>query len=122
MLPKPYMLAGLAAMALWVQPAAAQRSARGDCSLTVDGRTYLDIKRTCPIEFLDKEGSFTINTRNSNKPFHFAYVLMNGDGTANASWNADPRGTHAHDILGDDFRREGGCWANRRAKICAYRR
>lgn len=107
----------------WVHPAAAQRVIRGDCSLTVDGKTYVDIKRTCRID-MDADGSFTINVvgdgERAPRRFYFAYLSTNGDGTARVSWNGHPESLHAHAELGEDFRRKGGCWSNRRAKICAF--
>lgn len=112
-------------LALWTQPATAQ-SIQGDCSLTVDGKTYLDIQRTCRIS-LSRDGSFSINTRETlsktDESFYFAYLSkVDGEETAWLYWNEDPQTMHAHTALGDDFRRRGACWIGRRAKVCAYKR
>lgn len=118
------MLAGLgiAALAVAAPQADAQGKAiTGDCSLTVDGKVYLDIKKTCRIEFMGGDGSFTINT-GSSKPGYFAYVSMLDNGFANVSWNETPKSTHAHSLLGEDFRRKGGCWIGKRGKVCAFKR
>jgi hypothetical protein len=51
---------------------------------------------------------------------YFAYVFPEG-GTATASWNGTiPGATHAHTDLGT-LTREGACWVNEQAKVCAWR-
>lgn len=113
---------GLATIGVPVPQAQAQgKVVTGDCSLTVDGKVYLDIKKTCRIEFSGGDGSFTINT-GSSKPGYFAYVSMLDGGYANVSWNETPKSTHAHSLLGEDFRRKGGCWIGKRGKVCAFKR
>jgi len=90
----------------------------GGCTLQVDGRTYLD--GPCNID-LESGGSFSIGTGNDRtRSRYFAYVAVEKDaGTAEGSWNgADPRSTHAHSPLGA-LRREGACWVNERARVCA---
>ena len=115
----------LALLALSNPQPAGPKIILGDCSLTVGGRVILNIKRTCRID-MDDDGGFSINTREGNerdkRPFHFAYLSVNGDGTASVSWNAEIHSLHADNPLGDDFRRKGGCWVGRRATICAFRR
>ena len=96
----------------------------GDCSLKIDGKTYLDIRKTCPIYPLnDGNGSLIVNSDGETKiESYFVYLLPKGDGTASVSWNEDPGANHAWAQLGDDFRRNGACWANARAQVCATRR
>lgn len=111
----------LVAWAWSITPASAESVVRGDCSLTIGGRTRIAITRTCPIyRYDDAEGIFMINTDGATRiRGYFAQVTPNGDGTASISWNAARRAQHAHDFLGEDFRRRGDCWVNRRARLCA---
>ena len=73
------------------------------------GKTYIDGR--CNFE-ADKDGSFRIFGKD-----YFAYVSM-FEGKADASWNADPKSTHAHSPLGE-LKRKGACWENATAQICA---
>jgi hypothetical protein len=93
-------------------PAVAGRSAR--CLLEVDGDVYLD--GACRFESLGGAGSVCIGCERGSR--YFAYVNMNGDGTAEAFWNADPASTRAQTSLGT-VKRDGACWLNATAKICA---
>jgi len=115
------VLAGLGMAALTVSaPEAQAKPITGDCSLTVDGKVYVDIKKTCRIEFMGGDGSFTINA-GTNKPGYFAYVTMLEKGLASVSWNETPKTMSAQAPLGEDFRRKGGCWIGKRAKVCAFK-
>ncbi|HVZ52236.1 MAG TPA: hypothetical protein VG986_09735 [Pseudolabrys sp.] len=87
--------------------AAAQRPVL--CKLVVNGKTYLDGQ--CLFE-ADKDGSFRIFGKD-----YFAYINVHG-GTAEASWNADPKSSHAQAPLGT-LTRKGACWVNATAQICA---
>lgn len=100
-----FALAGLLA-----SPAlAAQRPA--SCTLMVKGKSY--IEGECLFE-ADPDGSFRISAKD-----YFAYVNVNAGGkTAEASWNADPKATHAHATLGT-LTRKGACWENANARVCA---
>lgn len=121
---RPLALLALLAPLMAIAPASAETVLRGDCSLTVDGRARIAVRRTCPIYRYDgADGIFMINTdgRTRIRGF-FAQVTPNGDGTASISWNASRRAQHAHDFLGEDFHRRGDCWVNRRARLCATRR
>lgn len=101
-------LFNLAALAAFVMlPAASARPA--DCTLVVKGRTY--IKGPCEFK-AEKDGSFQISGGD-----YFAYVNVTGD-VAEASWNADPKSTHAQAPLGT-LQRKGACWSNAIATICA---
>ena len=116
------ILLGVAASAamLVATPEAEAKTVMGDCSLTVDGKVYLNIKKTCRIEFIDGDGSFTINA-GTNKPGYFAYVTIIEKGLAAVSWNQTPKSMSAQAPLGEDFRRKGGCWIGKRAKVCAFK-
>lgn len=110
----------LGAAMVAAMPVAQAKTVTGDCSLTVDGKVYVDIKKSCRIEFMGNDGSFTINA-GTTKPGYFAYVTMLEKGLASASWNETPKTMSAQAPLGEDFRRKGGCWIGKRAKICAFR-
>ena len=89
-----------------------------NCLLRVDGRTYLD--KPCRFE-ADPDGSFSIGTAATDgakrEPF-FAYVNVNPDGSADATWNEDASASHAQAPLGT-MKRHGACWKNARAEVCA---
>lgn len=92
-----------------------RKSAEGrevDCLLQVNGKTYLD--GTCMYD-ADKDGSFRLF---GDK--YFVYLNVFEKGVAGASWNANPKSSHAQAPLGEDFTQEGGCWVGKNAKICAW--
>lgn len=82
-----------------------------DCSLKVKGKTYL--KGTC-IYDADEDGSFRLF---GDK--YFVYLNMLEKGVAGASWNGTEQASHAQELLGEDFKRKGGCWVGKDAEICA---
>jgi hypothetical protein len=84
----------------------------GTCYLSVAGRVVLD--GACHYS-IDHDGSLYVGSPGDAV---FSYVNLNGDGTANASWNNGA--SHAHDDLGT-VTRKGGCWSNAAAKICAWK-
>lgn len=83
-----------------------------DCELQVKGKTYL--KGTCMYD-ADADGSFRLM---GDK--YFVYLNMLSKGIAGASWNADPKSSHAQAPLGEDFKRKGACWVGKNAKVCAW--
>ncbi len=93
-------------------PAAHPAARQADCLMTIDGRNYVDGR--CQLE-TDRDGSFQIFGE-----MHFAYVTVFNNGTAGVSWNSDPPRQHAQELIGEDFRRNGPCWENRRASICTW--
>lgn len=113
------MVAGVLTLFCVSQPTTA-KTVYGDCSITVGARVYLDIKKTCRID-MDADGSFQVNLE-SRKPSYFAYVSMLGGGYADVAWNGVEKYSRASELLGKDFRREGGCWVGKRAKVCAFKR
>lgn len=86
----------------------------GRCLLVVDGTKYINGR--CEIE-MDKGGSFQIYEK--GKRGYFAYVNLTDDG-AEGWWNEERTATHAHSSLGT-LTRNGACWENDRAKVCAWR-
>lgn len=88
-----------------------------NCFLAVDGKTQVD--GDCLVYPMGDRG-YTLNTWSKGKPqqSHFAVVSANSDGTATASWNADPNDNRASDPLGD-VQWSSGCWINRRVRICS---
>lgn len=89
----------------------------GKCLLAVDGKTYLN--GICSIA-MSGDGSFSIADRRI-KSGHFAYVSVDrANGRAQGYWNGVEAERHAHDDLGF-LTKQGACWTNDRARICAYR-
>ena len=86
----------------------------GRCLLEVDGKKY--ISGSCRVD-LAKGGSFQVY--DLKKRGYFAYVNVSGN-SAEGYWNEDPRATHAQSPLGT-LTRDGACWQNERAKVCAWR-
>ena len=103
------------AIALACLPTMAQAK-MGRCLLSVHGRTYLS--GPCDIA-VDKDGSFSIGVSETHHAKYFAYVNMDDEG-AHGFWNETPDASHAHSELGV-LKRDGACWANSKARVCAYR-
>jgi hypothetical protein len=87
------------------------------CYLQVHGKVYLDAP--CLVYPMG-EGGYTLNAWSRGKPAqsHFAVVSSNGDGSADATWNADADDDRAGDALGV-LNQAKGCWVGRNARICA---
>lgn len=81
-----------------------------NCELQVKGKTYLN--GTCMYD-LDPDGSFRLM---GNK--YFVYLNVLDGGLAGASWNESLLSSHAHSLLGEDFKHQGSCWIGKNAKIC----
>jgi hypothetical protein len=79
------------------------------CKLVVKGKTYIGGQCLFSVE---PDGSFQISSKD-----YFAQVSVRGK-TAEASWNADPKSTHAQARLGT-LTRQGACWVNATTEICA---
>ena len=96
-------------------------SAPGDaktagCTLRVDGRTYLE--GPCNVD-IGSGGSFSIGAGENTRSRYFAYVNIDkATGIAQGYWNGVEAESHAHDDLGQ-LTREGACWVNNRARVCA---
>lgn len=103
---------------------AAKHIVRGDCSLKIDGKTYIDVRRTCPIYLYPGQGGALMINSEGVPPItgYFAQLEPAGDGTAAAYWNEEPGATHAQARIADDLRRTGGCWSNARVELCAVKR
>jgi len=96
---------GLTASAAFAAPRQAQ------CKFAVEGKTVINGR--CNFE-ADPDGSFRIWD-----DVHTVYVNVDGN-TAEASWNRNPKSPHADSPLGT-LARNGACWENATAKICARR-
>ena len=70
---------------------------------------------------MQEDGSFQVNLE-SRKPSYFAYVSLLDGGFANVSWNGVQKYSKASELLGEDFRRKGGCWIGKKGKVCAFKR
>lgn len=93
-------------------------ASRKPCYLSVDGKVLLD--ETCLV-YPFGDGGYTMNAWSEGKPknSHFAVVVLMADGSADATWNADPDDDKAGDRLGT-VRLDGDCWINDRARICVW--
>ena len=95
-------------MGVWTIPAAADGTTR--CVLEVDGQSYID----GPCEYSPSDsGDFQISAKD-----YFAYIYPSYKPVL-GYWNGTPGTTHAHDPLGE-LTKNGACWVNDRAKVCAY--
>ncbi|WP_068079627.1 hypothetical protein [Novosphingobium rosa] len=106
----------LLALGAALSPGMAQAKT-GRCVLEVKHKSYLN--GPCEVTINDKQGSFSIGVSDKHRSKYFAYVNMDDDG-AHGYWNEEPGSTHAHSELGL-LKREGACWANATAKVCAYK-
>lgn len=92
----------------------------GDCYLRVSGKVYLDER--CNV-VVDKGGNFTIGvTDEPPRSKYFAYVnnVNAATGKGDGFWNGPPAASHAQWPLGE-LTRQGGCWFNATAKVCAWK-
>ncbi|WP_426425230.1 hypothetical protein [Bradyrhizobium genosp. A] len=106
----------LCAFAIAFAPAAIN-AATGRCVLQVARKTYLD--EQCEIAINDDQGSFSIGVGERHRSKYFAYVNIDSDG-ARGYWNETSGSNHAHTSLGK-LKRNGACWENKTARVCAYR-
>ena len=90
----------------------------GKCLLEVGGTRYLD--GPCNIE-MSADGSFSIGAGETARSKFFAYVNI-GPGASEAMgyWNGEEASDHAHADLGA-LARDGACWVNSTARVCAWR-
>ena len=90
---------------------------RAKCVLEIDGETY--IEGPCPV-VMEDDGSFTLGADGKSQVSgYFAMVIVNGPDTASAYWNEAPGSSHAQGELGE-VHRDGACWSNARARLCAW--
>lgn len=87
------------------------------CLIEVDGEPYVIGK--CDVDWLN--GMVTEIRGGASTPYFASLSAIPGDPNkpALASWNAIPGTTHAHTDLGE-LKRQGACWINERAKLCAW--
>ena len=84
------------------------------CRLIVDGSEY--ISGRCRFRPMGNDGSFQIMGGNGK---YFAQVHVSVPGSGTGYWNQEAYANHAHSDLGD-LTREGACWTNERASVCAW--
>ncbi|BCU06759.1 lysozyme inhibitor LprI family protein [Allochromatium tepidum] len=82
------------------------------CRLDVRGQRYIDGPCTGSLE---SDGSFQIYT-----PAYFAMIQVEQPGVAVGFWNEDAYASHAHSDLGR-LARDGACWSNAQAQVCAWK-
>src|SRR4051794_6236560 len=96
----------------------AAHASPGDCFLRVSSRTYLN--GPCNI-ILSPGGSFSIGAGEHKRSRYFASVEVDpNQGKARGFWNGVEAAGHAQEELGT-LVRQGGCWTNAGAKVCAWR-
>jgi hypothetical protein len=90
----------------------------------VDGRTYLSGR--CNIG-MGPNGTFTVGIPKRNADITY-WAVVNVENAEDAKrgigfgyWSEDYGANHAHTSLGD-LRRDGACWVNDPARVCAWRR
>ena len=107
------------AAALMCLAASESLAAPGECLLRVQERSYLD--GPCNI-VLEAGGSFTIwrGKPQRRSGYIAAVVLEPGKNIGYASWNGRDAKGPADQELGTMVR-DGGCWVNDNAKVCAWR-
>lgn len=113
-------LAGVIAIVAGLILATANPSAafEGRCLLVVDGTRYLE--GTCNIE-LSEGGSFSIGAGETTRSKYFAFVNVEpGSAQASGFWNGEEAADRAHADLGV-LERDGACWVNATARVCAWR-
>ena len=109
------LLVSLLALIAWPEGAGAFIA---HCQLQVDGKTYLN--GPCPIN-LERGGGFSIGVEDAKPGKYFAYVTIDrSSGAGEGWWNGQEGATRAQAPLGTLIR-EGRCWINTRAKVCASR-
>ena len=86
------------------------------CFLEVNGQIFMQGR--CNYS-PDTDGSFSIGT-DDPKAKYFAYVTTSAPNEAAGYWNGVAAASHAHESLGN-LHRDGGCWINDSAKVCAWR-
>jgi hypothetical protein len=99
-------------MVLVAGASAPATSATIDCFMSVEGKVLID----GPCQYRSMEGgSFQIGNK-----WHFAQVALSRTGAAQGFWNEEAGANHAHTPLGDLIR-NGGCWVNKIARLCAWK-
>ncbi|MEO5805300.1 hypothetical protein [Devosia sp.] len=87
------------------------------CLIEVDGTIWAD--GPCEFDAFEK-GYASFEVVEKAEPQTFAYVYVNqNDEPTNGVWNGGEGAMHAHDPLGE-LHRQGACWVNERAKVCAW--
>lgn len=102
------MKLNIAVTALLLTSIQASATEHGQCKFTVEGKSYINGR--CDFE-ADTDGSLRISANS-----RIVYVNVQG-GTADASWNKNPKSQKADSPLGDVIR-NGECWENSSTKIC----
>lgn len=88
------------------------------CFLEVNNHVY--VNGICNFE-PGGGGSFSIGTGDKARSRYFAYVNIDAnEGVARGYWNGEEGESHAHWELGT-LVRQGACWVNDHAKVCAKR-
>lgn len=104
-------------ISLTVDVVHAAASSQARCLLEVRQKRYID--GPCPLT-LETDGSFTVGASETQSLEYFAIVSLTGKNTADGFWNEEKGANHAHGKLGT-LKRNGACWQNAQAKVCAWK-
>jgi hypothetical protein len=89
----------------------------GRCMLEVNKVKYLNGQCFISIE---QNGNLFIGPKEQDKISYFALLNVTGKNIGEGSWNEEEGASHAHTPLGN-MQRNGACWENSTAKICAWK-
>lgn len=88
------------------------------CLLEIGGTAYINGR--CPV-MLQADGSFMVGADGETEiEGYFAVLNVTGKDVGEGYWNEEPGAGHAQTSLGT-MRRDGACWVNKSARICAWR-
>lgn len=88
----------------------------GKCLLEVEGTVYIDGR--CLVR-MEANGDFQIDASSDDEPLtYFATVSITSRGVGKGFWNEERGASHAQTPLGV-LRKNGACWENAAAKVCA---
>lgn len=93
------------------------RTFDGKCLLEVQQQKYLN--GPCEVS-MESDGGFTIGASETKPITYFAIVEVTGKDQGEGFWNEERGATHAHTSLGA-LTRQGACWQNAQAKVCAWK-
>jgi len=103
------------AMTLGILAASMVEAKPAKCLLSIEGEIYID--GVCDFEPLSGTGGdFRIT---GPKARYFAYLYVESQGIGDGHWNGAIGESRAHTPLGT-LKRDGACWTNDTAKLCAW--
>ena len=91
------------------------------CLMEVDGKTY--INGPCNFARHEEGGGFAIEGLNNRQIDRGIWPWSASVSAEGGFWNNDGGypASHQHDTFGGPMWREGACWVNARARVCAWK-